>query len=214
MRQIRASRRMRPASRTSSRPLTSSTPMLSRPTVGRSMSNRIARHRAAHHRHVDQVLGVGADRGAEVEHDRFAAQRRPERGDRRPLDPGHRLQVEFRHRHQRAGVAGRDRDIGLALLHRVDGEPHRRLPAPVAQRLARLVVHPDRDVGMDDPRRGLEPRMRVEQRLDRGPVAEQDELGVGVARQRQRRRREPPRTAHGRRPWRRARCGPSGHGWT
>ena len=30
---------------------------------------------------------VAADRRADVEHDRFAAQRRPQRRDRRPLDP-------------------------------------------------------------------------------------------------------------------------------
>ena len=67
--------------------------------------------------------------------------------------PGIILRLNLRHRHQRAGVAGRDRDVGLALLHRVDGEPHRRLPAAVAQRLARLVVHPDRDVGVDEAAR-------------------------------------------------------------
>ena len=33
-----------------------------------------------------RCCGVGADRRADVEHDRFAAQRRPHRGDRRPLD--------------------------------------------------------------------------------------------------------------------------------
>ena len=58
--------------------------------------------------------------------------------------PSMHLEIEARHGHQRAGIAGRDRDVGLALLDRVDGQPHRRLPAPVAQRLARLVVHADR----------------------------------------------------------------------
>ena len=102
-------------------------------------------------------------------------------GDRRALDPRHGAQVELRHRHQGAGVAGRDRDIGLALLHRVDREPHRRLPAALAQRLARLVVHLDHDVGVDEPRGRLQPRPRVEQRRDHGLVAEQHELGVGMA---------------------------------
>ena len=36
-----------------------------------------ARGGRAHHRKIDQVLGVRTDRGADVEHDRFAAQRRP-----------------------------------------------------------------------------------------------------------------------------------------
>ena len=68
----------------------------------------------------DQMCAVAADGGAEVEHDRLASQRRPER--RRA--PAGRCpaasQAEPRHRHQRAGIAGRDRDVGLALLDRVD----------------------------------------------------------------------------------------------
>ena len=34
------------------------------------------------------MLGVGADGGAAIEHDALAAQRRPDRGDRRPIDAG------------------------------------------------------------------------------------------------------------------------------
>ena len=75
---------------------------------------------------------------------------------RRAVDPRQRAQVEARHRHQRAGIAGGDRDIGLALLHGVDRKPHRRVLAAAAQRLARLVVHADGDVGMDDARGRLQ----------------------------------------------------------
>ena len=51
-------------------------------------------------------------------------------------------QRELGHRHQRAGVAGADRGVGLAVLHRVDREAHRgRLGA--ADRLARLFVAGD-----------------------------------------------------------------------
>ena len=32
-----------------------------------------ARHGGAHHREIDQMLGIGADRGADIEHDGFAA---------------------------------------------------------------------------------------------------------------------------------------------
>ena len=99
--------------------------------------------------------------------------------------PRHGPQVELGHRHQRAGIAGRDRDVGLALLDRVDGEPHRRLPAPLAQRLARLVVHPDGDVGVDELGSRLEPRTRRQQRLDHRAVAEQQKLGVGMTAERQ-----------------------------
>ena len=111
-----------------------------------------------------------------------------------PLRVGHRpaiagrsmpamvLRSNLRHRHQRAGIAGRDRDVGFALLDRIDGEPHRRLPAAMPQRLARLVVHAGRRRRCATSARfGLEPRQLVEQRLDHGAVAEQQELDVGVA---------------------------------
>ena len=97
-----------------------------------------------------------------VEHDAFAAERRPERGDRRPVDVRRRPQAEPRHRHQRAGIAGRDREIGLALLHRLDRAPHARAPAAVAERLARLLVHPDGDIAV------LEDRSRRDLRIARG----------------------------------------------
>ena len=148
---------MRPASRTGSRPFTSSTPMLSRPTLGRSRSNSTRAMALPITAMVDEMLGIGADRGAEIEHNRLAPQRRPQRRDRRPLDAVQRLEVEARHRHQRAGVAGGDGDIGLATLDRIDGEPHRRFPAAVAERLARLVIHADGHVGVHQCRGGLEP---------------------------------------------------------
>ena len=42
------------------------------------------------------------------------------------------------------------------LLHRIDREPHGGLAAAVAQRLARLVLHPHRDFGMHDSRGRLQ----------------------------------------------------------
>ncbi len=84
-----------------------------------------ARHRRAHHRQIDEMLRVAANGRADVEHDQFAAQGRPHRRDRGSLDRRHRMQAEFRHRHQCAGVAGRDRAIGRARLHRFDRLPHR-----------------------------------------------------------------------------------------
>ena len=123
--------------------------------------------------------------GADIEHDRFPAQRRPQRRDRRPLDARHGPQMKFRHRHQRAGIAGRDRDVGLAFFHRVDGEPHRRFPAAVPQRLARFVVHVDRDIGVTIREAAFKRRMSGQQRLDDGQVAEQDEFDVGMPRRAQ-----------------------------
>ena len=170
-----------------------------------------ARHRAAHHRHVDQMLGVGADRGAEIEHDGFAPQRRPERRDRRPLD-------------------ARQRACRLNLAIAISAPV---LPAETATSAspfltASMASH------IDDFQRPLRSAwlglssMRTatsvctsraaslsrgcggEQRLDLGPVAEQDEFAVGMPRQRQSRRRARRPTARDHPPWRRARCGPSG----
>src|SRR5262249_53971992 len=45
-----------------------------------------AGHRAAHYRKIDQMLGVGADRGAHVEDDRFPGHRRPYRRYRPAAD--------------------------------------------------------------------------------------------------------------------------------
>ena len=51
---------------------------------GRALdAQQAARHRLAHERELDELLGIGADRRADIEHDAFAAQRRPDRGDRR-----------------------------------------------------------------------------------------------------------------------------------
>ena len=110
------SRRMRPASRTGSRPLTSSTPILRSPTVGRFEAKQDARRRRAHDREIDEMLGVRADRGADIEHDQFAAQGRPQCRDRRPLDAREHFEIELRHRHQGAGIAGRYRHVGFVFL--------------------------------------------------------------------------------------------------
>ena len=155
-----------------------------------------ARHGAAHDREIDEMRFVGADRGADIEHDRT-----------RPCSVGHS-----------AAIAGRSMPSIIFRLNRAIAisapvlpaetatsaspfftasmrEPHRRFPAAVAQRLARLVVHPDGDVGVDEPGLGLERRQPIEQRLDHGAVAEQQEFGVGMPRQRDERRPARPPTA-------------------
>ena len=75
-----------------------------------------ARRGRTHDREVDKVLGIGADRGADVEHDQFAAQGRPQRRDGGARDPGQRFELEFRHRHQRAGIARRYGHVGFLLF--------------------------------------------------------------------------------------------------
>ena len=190
-----------------SSPFTSSTPILRSPTRRPVEAEQHPRHGAAHHGEIDQVLGIGADRGAEVEHDRVA----PAASARCAAIAGRSIpamvsQVEFGHRHQRAGIAGRDRDVGVALLDGVDGEPHRGLPAALAQRLARLVVHLT----------ATSVCTRSEAALSRGRAASSGSIRRGRrtaetrcrddARATVPRRERPPR-AHGHPPWRRARCG-------
>ena len=181
---------MRPASLTASTPLISSTPTLSSPTRRAVEIEDDAGHGRAHHREIDEMARIGADRRADIEHDALAAHGRPQAGDRRPVDLRHRLQAELRHRHQRAGIAGRDGDVGLAGLGRVDGAPHRGLVAAIAQGLARLVVHLHRDLGVMEGRDRLELGMGVEQRQDLLLVAEDDEARIGAALQRQRSARD------------------------
>ena len=139
-----------------------------------------ARGRGSHHGEIDQVFGIRADRGADVEHDQFAAQGRPQRRDRGPVDPRQHLELELRHRHQRAGIARRYRHIGFALLDRLDRQPHRRFPAAIAQRLARLVFHAHRDVGVDEARGGLERRARGQERRHQRGVAEKSKFAFGM----------------------------------
>ena len=140
-----------------------------------------AGHRRAHDRHVDEMHGVGPDRRPDVEHDAFAAQRRPQGGDRRALDMRHGLEADLRHRHEGAGVAGRDRGIRLAVAHRLDREPHGGVAPPSPHRLARLVLHAHGDVGVAKLDRVLEGGLRVEKRPDHGLVAEHEETQAGMA---------------------------------
>ena len=145
----------------------------------------------------------GADVGAEVEHDAFGLDGRPQAGDGGPLDAGHGPQDQLGHGHQGAGVAGRDGNIGLALLHGLERQPHAgALAAP--HRLARLVLHLDGECRCGrcatapasagcwsrcGPMRGSSP---TEEKLTR-------DAARARARRLARRRR-----ALGRRPWRRA----------
>ena len=131
------------------------------------------------------MLRIGTDRGAEIEHHRFAAHRRPQRRQRRAIDLRHRVQADFRHRHQRAGIASRDGDIRLAALHRVDRHPHGRDAPAAAQRLAWLVIHPHGHRRVDQLRMGGQFRLLGEQRRDLRFVAINEEFGIRSALMRQ-----------------------------
>ena len=73
-------------------------------------------------------------------------------GDGGPLDARHGREHELGHGHQGAGVAGRDHEVGLVLLHGIEREPHAGRAA-AAHRLARLVLHLHDGVGVHDARR-------------------------------------------------------------
>ena len=127
---------------------------------------------------------IRADGGADVQHDAFAAHRRPDRGDGRTVDLRHGAQAELRHGHQRAGIAGGDRNVGLALLHRFERAPHGRLLPPLPQGLARLFIHADRDFGVVKRRNRLERGMLIQQRKALGLLPMNHEGAVRMALQR------------------------------
>ena len=64
------------------------------------------------------------------------------------------------------------------------------MPAPFAQRLARLGIHGDGHVGVQDFRLGGEGRMRFELSLDAARVAHEQEARVGMTDKRDRRARD------------------------
>ena len=167
-----------------------------------------ARGSRAHDREIHQMLGVRSDRGADIEHDQFAAQGRPQRRDRRPFDAGQHFQIELRHRHQSAGIARRYRHVGLSFLHRIDRQPHRGFAPAVAQCLARLVFHAHGDFGMHHPRGRLQRRILGHKRLDLRAVAEEQERRVRDGAPAPVRRRRLPRQGHGLLPSHQEQCGP------
>ncbi len=127
------------------------------------------------------MLGVRADGRADVEHDGAPAQGRPQRRERRTVDLRHGAQADFRHGHEGAGIAGRDRAIGLAVANRLDRLPHRRIAPARAQRLARLVGHADGDAGVAHLGQRRQPGLGLEQGRDLLLVAEHQEFDVGKA---------------------------------
>ena len=86
------------------------------------------------------ALGIGA----EIEHHDVVGAEGWQAARRAPAGrcPSIVRSDELRHRHQRAGVAGRHRSAGASVLHRGDGETHR-AGLGAADRLAGLVVARD-----------------------------------------------------------------------
>src|SRR5476649_195000 len=133
----------------------------------------------AHHREIHQLFVTGPDIGAHVQYDALAFEGGPNHGDGRARNTLNDAQPEHGDRHQRAGVAGADRDIGLALLHAIDGMPHRRVLAP-AQNMAGLVLHRHPARRMAHMRTALEFGMAGDKRIQLRLVAMQKKLDVGM----------------------------------
>ena len=159
--------------------------MLSRPTVGRLMPNRmraVAAPMTARSTRCSASAPIEAPRSSTIDSPRSVGQSAAIAG--RSI-PRQHFELEFRHRHERAGIAARNSDVGVALFHRLDREPHRGFPAAIAQRLARFGVHAYRDLGVNDPRSRFERRLRVDKRRDLRRVAEEEKFAFGMALQRQ-----------------------------
>ena len=71
------------------------------------------------------------------------------------------LQDEHRLRHEGAGIAGGNGRVGTAFAHRLEAQPHAGMPAALAQRLARLRIHGDGNIGVEDLGLGGERRLAL-----------------------------------------------------
>ncbi len=131
------------------------------------------------------MLGIGADRGANVEDDRFPPQRRPKHGNSRPVNRRNHVQANLGHRHERAGVTRGKGGIGLAPFDGFERLPHRRGAPAVAQRLAGLVFHTDFDIRVPHARDAGEPRIGCKQGFQPRLIAEKRET-EGMLGQRER----------------------------
>ena len=136
---------------------------------------------AAHDGELGEVVGVAFEVGAEIEHHRLAARRRQERGQRRPV----RAFAACAWRTSRWRAARRccrptRRVSARPCGRRLDGQPHARLAA-AAQREGRLVVGQHRILGRHDLERLGQALALVDQRLQPGRIAEQQERRAGIA---------------------------------
>ena len=76
--------------------------------------------------------------------------------------------------------------MGASVPHRLQGQPHTRFPAAMAQRLARLLVHGDSDVGVDDFTVRGQIGVGGEHRFNASLIADEQEPHVGVMHERKR----------------------------
>ena len=128
--------------------------------------------RRAHARELPQLLGVGADVGAQVQHHeataRFADQRF---GNRRAANGGQDADEVARQCEQAAGVAGTHSGVGIAAGNGADRRGHGGMNI-VAQRGAQRIVHAKTARRVDGVVNGA-----FEQWRNSAGIAEEDELG-------------------------------------
>ena len=140
-----------------------------------------ARHCRTHHSQIDKMAGIGTDGGANIQHDAFAARSRPDPGNRGAVNPRQRAQAEGRHRHQRTGIARRNRHIRFTEFHRLDRAPHRRHSASMPQGHARLGIHGNRYIAMVEGCGLGQLGMRIEQRQAQGRIAKHNKDNAWMA---------------------------------
>ena len=176
------SRSTRPAALTSSRPLISSTPTLSRPTVGVSMSNTmraIAAPITARSIRCCASAPIVAPTSSTIDSPRIVGHIAASAG--RSIS-GSMCRQTFAIAISAPVLPAETAQSASPFFTASIGAPHRGHAAAVAQRLARLVGHLDRDVAMHDAvALAAEPGMLAEQRRDQLLVAVEQEARVGTA---------------------------------
>ena len=195
------------ASRVSSLPLVSSSPIDSNPTRGRSAPSATRAYDAAHDRELQQVLRPALDVRAGVEQHRRPAARRDRGRQRGTIDAGNHPERGMRGHHRRAGVAGAEERGRLAARHesaatRIDARGLRRSATAGASAM------PDDVRRLDDVEAGHGTVSVLGKRVLIAAVARPGSPARrGDAPMPRPRRRRP--TARGRRPSRQRRCGSS-----
>ena len=117
---------------------------------GRALDlERVLGEDGAHVGELEQVLGARVGVGARVEQHARAVRARERDRDRRTMDSGKPADLDEPRGQESAGVAGRERHVGLALLDGATGREERAV-ALGAHGVPGLLVHLDLLVGVDD----------------------------------------------------------------
>ena len=126
-----------------------SSPIESSATRGSVHAEDSVREDRAHPRVLGEVLGGRVGVRADVEEDHGSSVGRHLDRQRGPVDAGQASESEDGGGHAGARVAGGDEGLRAALLHEVGCDEDRRVLL-LAERLRRMLVHPDDLGGVDD----------------------------------------------------------------